>query len=103
MLRLINVQKTTNHVVLSDYIYQVDYVTVDVVDVEKQETLGKLSFEYNVLFPDEFASRLLKSKGDERTQLTTITGEKEELIRKYFRREYEPIGEDNWIKSVKDL
>jgi len=102
MLRLINIQEATNHVVLPDYIYRVDFVTVDVVDVEKQETLGKLSFEYNVLLPGEFANRLLRSKGDERTQLTTITGEKEELIRKYFRGEYEPIGEDNWIISVKD-
>lgn len=104
MLRLINIQEIDTNQVFPDwYIFRETFVTVDVVDVEKQETLGTLHFNYDWRCPNDLAHRLLRSKGEERTRLTTITGETEELIRKHFSGIYEPSEEDalNWIESVK--
>ena len=52
-------------------------VCASVVDVDKQKELCKMRFnsEYG------FGAKLLASKGEERTRLTTIDGELEQLIR----------------------
>lgn len=82
MLRLINVQ--TKQAVEREYIggkiiSLSQCVVCDVVDVDKQETLGQLAFT-----TEGFGNELLHSKGDERTRLTTITGATEKLMREYF-------------------
>lgn len=51
-----------------------------VVDVDKQKELCKMYFNAG----DGFGAKLLASKGDERTRLTTIEGEFERLLRERY-------------------
>ena len=55
-------------------------VCAKVVDVDKQKELCKMYFDAG----DGFGAKLLASKGDERTRLTTIDGELERLIREHY-------------------
>lgn len=55
-------------------------VCVSVVDVDKQKELCKMYFNAG----DGFGAKLLASKGDERTKLTTITGELERILREHY-------------------
>ena len=55
-------------------------VCVSVVDVDKQKELCKMYFNAG----DGFGAKLLASRGDERTKLTTITGELERILRERY-------------------
>lgn len=55
-------------------------VCARVVDVNKQKELCKMYFNAG----DGFGAKLLASKGDERTRLTTIDDELERLIREHY-------------------
>ena len=85
MLRLINVQQVT--FIECDWpspdFHKVTRATVDVADVDKQETLGRITFD---VFCGSFGAKLLTSSGDELTKLTTIEGQLERELREYFAR-----------------
>lgn len=81
MLRLINIQEINaiQYDLLNEPQSVGSIITADVVDVTKQETIGQL------IFTKELGQKLLESKGEERTKLTTITGYAEQHLRKYFK------------------
>ena len=60
--------------------FYIDIVCGRVVDVDKMKELCKLRFYAD----SDFGAVLLASKGEERTRLTTIDGELEQLIRERY-------------------